>query len=232
MFTDFKTDAPIFAAIRAVGGPMTQRDVLAVKGALAEAVRLKDDKPIFDVARDLDDDEDGLSQAEVDLINAGLAAARQGWEQLPPVARGRQIGPRGLALIKGFEGLRLAAYLCPAKVWTIGYGSTGSHVKPGMVISEAEADGLLRRDLDRFEQAVDNAAPGASQAQFDAMVSLAFNIGVGAFLRSSVLRLHKAGDFRRAAEAFGMWNKAGGRVLPGLTRRRAAEAALYREAGA
>jgi lysozyme len=65
---------------------------------------------------------------------------------------------------------------------------------------------------------------------FDAMVSLAFNVGIGAFLRSSVLRLHLAGDHRRAAEAFGLWNKAGGKILPGLVRRRTAEANLYREA--
>lgn len=228
MYTLIITDAPIFAAIRAVGGPLTQRDVYAVQGALAQAAQLRDDKPIFDVARVLDDDGDGLSQHEVDLIDTALRAARAGHPCLPPVVRGRQVGDAGLALIQQFEGCKLVAYLCPAHVWTVGYGHTGPDVHPGMAITQAEADSLLRDDLDRFEHAVDLAAPGAPQAMFDAMVALAFNIGVGAFLKSSVLRLHKAGDHRRAAEAFGLWNKGGGRVLAGLVRRRAAEAELYR----
>ncbi|WP_310534593.1 lysozyme [Novosphingobium sp.] len=227
MFIDFKDDKPIFDAVRVVGGKFDSRDVLAIHGAIAQARALQADKPIFDVARRLDDDDDGLSQAEVDTINAGLAAAREG-VVLPPIATGRQIGAAGLALIKEFEGLELKAYLCPAKVWTIGYGSTGPHVTPGQVITEAQADVLLQSDLDRFEDAVAKAAPGATQAQFDAMVSLAFNIGIGAFGKSSVLRLHKAGDHRAAAEAFALWNKGGGRVLPGLQRRRAKEADLYR----
>lgn len=138
-----------------------------------------------------------------------------------------KIGTKGLALIKRFEGLRLKAYLCPAKVWTIGYGSTGAHVKPGMEITESQAEQLLRDDLSRFEKAVSNAAPGASQDQFDAMVSLAFNIGIAGFQKSSVLRLHKAGRHTGAAESFALWNKGGGKVLAGLVRRRADEAHLY-----
>ncbi len=227
MFADFKTDAPIFAAIRVVGGAMTQRDVHAIKGAIAEAVRIKDDKPIFDIARELDDDDDGLSKSEVKVLQDGLSAARKGDAVLPPVARGREIGADGLALIKQFEGLELTAYLCPAKVWTVGYGSTGPHVRPGMTITEADAERLLRQDLDRFEEAVDKAAPGTPQPMFDAMVSFAFNVGIGAFERSTLLRLHKAGQYHGAKGQFAAWNKAGGRVLPGLTRRRAAEASLY-----
>ena len=230
MFVDFKSDAPIFDAIRIVGGKFDARDVLAIHGAIAQARALQDDKPIFDVARRLDDDQDGLSQLEVNTINDGLAAARAG-AQLPLVTAGRQIGARGLALIKEFEGLRLKAYLCPAGVWTIGYGSTGPHVKPGMVISEAQADELLQRDLDRFEDAVAKGAPGASAGQFDAMVSLSFNIGIGAFGKSSLLRLHRAGDHARAAEAFGKWVYAGKRILTGLVRRRGREADLYRSVG-
>ena len=230
MFIDFKDDKPIFDAIRVVGGAFTQRDVLAIHGAIAQARALQDDKPIFDVARELDDDDDGLSDEEVKLIKFGLAMARSPdameWELSSGAAR--QIGAKGLALIKEFEGLELKAYLCPAKVWTIGYGSTGPHVKPGQVITEAQADALLQRDLYRFEDAVAKAAPGATQNQFDAMVCLAFNIGIGALLKSSVLRLHRAGEYRAAAEAFGMWVKAGGRTLPGLQRRRAREADLYR----
>lgn len=142
----------------------------------------------------------------------------------------RRINQAGLDLIKSFEGLKLKAYLCPAKVWTIGYGSTGSHVKPGMAITEAEAERLLRDDLDRFEDAIAAAAPNATDNQFAAMVSLAFNVGVTAFLKSTVLRKHLAGDHMGAATAFGMWVKAGGVKLAGLVRRRAAEAQLYRTA--
>lgn len=142
----------------------------------------------------------------------------------------RAINREGLELIKSFEGCKLTSYRCSANVLTIGYGSTGPHVKPGMTITQAQADELLRSDLRRFEDYVAKAAPNATGNQFAAMVSLAFNIGEGALGRSTVLRKHLAGDHAGAAAAFGMWNKAGGRVLPGLTRRRNAEAALYRKA--
>jgi lysozyme len=133
----------------------------------------------------------------------------------------------GLELIKSSEGLRMAAYLCPAGVPTIGYGSTGPNVKLGLTISALEAEALLLRDLRRFEGAVRREALPASQGEYDALVSLAFNIGIEAFARSTLLRLHRAGDHRGAADQFLRWNKARGRVLPGLARRRAAERALY-----
>lgn len=140
----------------------------------------------------------------------------------------QRIGPRALHLIKTFEGVKLKAYLCPANVWTIGYGSTGPHVKPGLTISLAEAEKLLRDDLVRFEAHVARVCPDTEPHEFGAMVSLAFNIGNGAFSRSSVARFHNAGAKDKMTLAFLMWNKAGNRVLPGLTRRRNAEAALYR----
>lgn len=139
----------------------------------------------------------------------------------------RKIGPAGLKLVKQFEGCELSAYRCPAGIWTIGYGSTGPHVKPGMAITQQRADALLQEDLARFETAVANAAPGASQNQFDAMVAFAFNVGITAFTKSTLLRRHTASDFAGARAEFARWNKAGGKVLAGLTRRRAAEAALY-----
>lgn len=142
----------------------------------------------------------------------------------------RAINREGLELVKSFEGCKLKAYVCPAGVLTIGYGSTGPHVKAGMVITQAQADELLRSDLRRFEDYVAKAAPKATDNQFAAMVSLAFNVGEAALGRSTVLRKHLAGDHAGAAAAFGMWNKAGGKVLAGLTRRRAAEAALYAKA--
>lgn len=144
-----------------------------------------------------------------------------------------KIGAAGLALIKSFEGLRLTAYLCPAGVPTIGYGHTGLDVSHADVaakwtITEAQAEEILRRDLGRFEKAVASCiARPLTQNQFDAMVSLAFNIGAAAFRGSSVVRRFNAGRTTEAADAFLLWNKAGGKVLPGLVRRREAERALF-----
>ena len=139
----------------------------------------------------------------------------------------RRINAAGLALVKNFEGCQLKPYKCPAGVWTVGYGSTGPHVKPGKAISMAEAEALLREDLERFEKGVASACGEATDNQFAAMVSLAFNVGLGNFLRSTVLRKHLDGDKIGAALSFALWNKAAGKVLAGLTRRRAAEAKLY-----
>lgn len=131
-------------------------------------------------------------------------------------------------LIKHNEGCRLEAYQDSVGVWTIGYGHTGPDVTEGLSVTQDEAEALLRQDLEKFQDGVD-AAIGAdtSDNQYGAMVSLAFNIGLGNFCGSSVLRTHNAGDHQAAADAFLMWNKAGGRVLPGLDRRRHEERALY-----
>lgn len=149
---------------------------------------------------------------------------------VPRDAEHRRINAAGLALIKQFEGLELKAYVDPVGALTIGYGSTGPHVKPGMVITEAEAEDLLRDDLARFEKAVASMCPVATDNQFAAMVSLAFNAGAGegGFKTSTLRRKHNEGDHMGAAAEFARWNKAGGRVLNGLVRRRAAEAQLYR----
>jgi lysozyme len=140
----------------------------------------------------------------------------------------RRIGPKGLALIKSSEGLRLTAYVCPAGVLTIGYGSTGAHVKPGMTITEAEAEALLREDLERFEAGVEATAGEMTPGQFSALVSFAFNLGLAALKSSTLLRMHKAGDFVGAARQFARWNRADGKALAGLSRRRESEADLYR----
>lgn len=139
----------------------------------------------------------------------------------------RTINKAGLDLVRNFEGLRLKAYLCPAKVWTIGYGSTGPHVKPGMTITEDQATDLLLKDLARFERHVAEHCGQATENQYSAMVSFSFNVGSGAFEESTLLRLHRAGKYGAASEQFARWNKGGGKVLAGLTKRRAAEAALY-----
>ena len=141
----------------------------------------------------------------------------------------KQIGKPGLDLIKSFEGLKLRAYLCPAKVWTIGYGSTGQHVTPGKVITEAQAEELLKHDLDRFEAAVTRLVTvPLHQNQYDALVSFAFNVGISALERSTLLKRVNAKLFDQAAAEFQKWNRAAGRPLAGLTRRRAAEAALFK----
>lgn len=139
----------------------------------------------------------------------------------------RQINADGLALIKRFEGLRLKAYKCPAGVWTVGYGSTGPHVKPDTVITADEAERLLLDDLVRFEQGVALQCQIATDNQFAALVAFAFNVGLEALRTSTLRRMHNEGNYAGAAGQFGRWNRGGGRVLPGLIKRRAAEAALY-----
>jgi lysozyme len=141
----------------------------------------------------------------------------------------RAINKEGLELVKSFEGCKLTSYLCPAKILTIGFGSTGPHVKPGMTITKDQAEELLRSDLRRFEDCVSENAPTATDNQFSAMVSFAFNVGCAAFEESTLLRLHRQGKYDAAAGQFGRWTRGGGKVLPGLIRRREAEAALYRK---
>ncbi len=177
-------------------------------------------KIIFDTARRLGAkfDDTGDVAAMDRAIDEALGIAQ-------PV---RRIGPKGLALIKRFEGLRLTAYKCPADVPTIGYGSTGPHVRMGMTITEAEAEKLLTDDLERFERGVARVGGTMTPGQFSALVSFAFNLGLGALGTSTLLKRHLAGDYAGAAEQFGRWVKAGGRMLQGLITRRAAEAALYR----
>lgn len=144
-----------------------------------------------------------------------------------------KISKNGLALIKRFEGCKLNSYRDAVGVWTIGYGHTamagGLVPKSGISITQEQADALLKADLVKYEIAVEKLLQRqATQSQFDAMVSLTFNIGAGNFAKSTVLRLFNGGDISGAANAFKYWNRAGGKVLAGLTTRRAAEAALFR----
>ena len=147
--------------------------------------------------------------------------------------------PKGIALIKEFEGLRTEAYKCPAGIWTIGYGHTSAAGHPtvvrGMKITPDEADAILVRDLGQYERAVSAAVKRPlNQGQFDACVSLCFNIGINAFKGSTVVRRINAGRMSDVPAAFMMWNKAKNprtghsAELPGLTRRRRAETALWR----
>jgi GH24 family phage-related lysozyme (muramidase) len=138
----------------------------------------------------------------------------------------------GIDLIKKWEGCRLKAYQDSVGVWTIGYGLTSAAgivpVTKGMVITQQQADDYLVRSLVKYEAAVTRALTRApSQPQFDAMVSLCYNIGPGAFAGSTLVRRFNSGDIPGAADAFLMWNKAGGKVLQGLVNRRMDERAFF-----
>ena len=146
-----------------------------------------------------------------------------------------KINKAGVDLVRRFEGCRLRAYPDPGSgghPWTIGYGSTGSHVTPTSCITQDQAEGYLVNDLRRFEQGVSSLAPVATENQFAAMVSFSFNLGLGNLKTSTLLKKHNAGDYAGAALEFGRWNKASGKMMAGLTARRAAESALYAKADA
>ena len=135
--------------------------------------------------------------------------------------------PKGIALIKEFEGLRLKAYKCPGGVWTIGYGHT-TGVKPGMVISEAQAEEYLKADLIAFERYLNGLGLALNQNQFDALVSFIYNVGTGNFSNSTLLRKVRANPQDNSImDEFLRWVYSKGRVLPGLQRRRLAEMKLY-----
>ena len=138
----------------------------------------------------------------------------------------------GLTLIKAFEGFRARAYKCPAGIWTIGYGHTSNAGPPdvheGMVVSRDEADAILARDAQSFAAGVaKDLKVEIGDQQFSALVSFAYNVGLGNFRSSSVLRAVNAGDVTAVPRRLQLWIRAGGKVLPGLVRRRAAEAELF-----
>lgn len=139
----------------------------------------------------------------------------------------------GLDLIKEFEGLRLQTYRCPAGVLTIGYGHTSAAgpptVTPTMRISQAEANHILASDLGKYESAVSSAVTvPLKQNQFDALVSFCYNVGPGAFSKSTLVKKLNRGEYDAVPAELMKWNKANGKELSGLTRRRRAEAKLWR----
>lgn len=139
----------------------------------------------------------------------------------------------GIDLIHSFEQCRLTAYPDPGSAdgnpYTIGWGSTGPGIKKGTVWTQLQADLRFIEDLKRFEAGVTALLAGAptTQNQFDALVSFAYNVGTGSLRSSTLLRKHLAGDKVGAQAQFARWNKNDGKVMNGLVRRRAAEAALY-----
>lgn len=139
----------------------------------------------------------------------------------------------GLALVKEFEGLRLKAYKCPAAVWTIGYGHTSAAGAPivsaDMLISKENAEEILQRDMVQYEDGVRKLVTvGLTQGQFDALVDFAYNAGVGALQKSTLLKKVNAEKFDEVPAEFMKWTKGGGRELLGLVRRRRAEVKLWR----
>lgn len=142
---------------------------------------------------------------------------------------------KGIRLIKQFEGCRLTAYPDPGTggdPWTIGYGWThpidGKPVKPGMTIDQETADRLLKTGLVSYENDVLKLVKvKLTQGQFDALVSFAYNVGSRSLSTSTLLKKLNGGDVNGAADEFPRWNKAGGKVMSGLTRRREAERAMF-----
>ena len=149
-------------------------------------------------------------------------------------------------LIKAFEGCHSSPYLCPAKLWTIGYGHVlypeqarlkadqrpSYPLKPehNRVWDADEIDALLAADLQRFQDGVSRLCPASddNQPQFDALVSFSFNVGLGNLQASTLRMKYNRGEYEAAADEFVKWNKGGGRILPGLTRRRLAERELFK----
>ena len=167
-----------------------------------------------------------LSQVQVDQINNLVAGFQQ---------KVKTVSTAGINLICSFEGLRLNAYDDGVGVWTIGFGTTiypnGIKVKRGDTCTEAQAKAYMAHDLKKFESAVNSAVTlPINQNQFDALVSLAYNIGTNAFKNSTLVKKLNTGDIRGAAAQFDVWNKGGGKVMQGLVNRRAVERKLFGKA--
>jgi len=135
---------------------------------------------------------------------------------------------KGIDLIKEFEGLELKAYKDSVGVVTIGYGHTGSDVYMGQVITESQAETLLKSDLAKFEKGVAELVKvPLNENQHAALISFSFNLGLGNLKSSTLLRKLNSLDYTGAASEFPRWDKAGGKVLAGLTKRRLAEKELF-----
>ena len=138
-----------------------------------------------------------------------------------------KISLEGLSLIKKFEGCKLEAYKCSAGGWTIGYGHT-TGVKEGDVCTQEEAEKLLRGDIFKFEEYVqDSVKVDLDQSQFDALVAWTFNLGPGNLRSSTMLKKLNNGEYESVPFEMRRWNKAGGKTLDGLIRRRQAESLLF-----
>lgn len=133
-----------------------------------------------------------------------------------------------IEIIKPFESCKLTAYLCPAGVWTIGWGATGPEITKGLKWTQEQADNRLMLDVVKFERGVKALVKvPLSDNQLGALISFAYNVGLGNLGKSTLLKLLNAGAYKSASEQFIRWNKAGGKVLKGLTRRRQIEQGVF-----
>ena len=174
-----------------------------------------------------------LTQKQVDAADKLIATAYDDLNDMLGIATDEMhISPSGIDLICNFEGKRLTAYDDGVGVWTIGFGTTvypnGIKVMKGDTCTEAQAKTYMAHDLKKFEATVNKAVTvQLNQNQFDALVSLAYNIGTNAFSKSTLVKKLNANDIRGAADQFDVWVNAGGKRMQGLVNRRAKEKALF-----
>ncbi|MFW1857223.1 lysozyme [Acinetobacter defluvii] len=164
--------------------------------------------------------------------NADIAIAVDGESQIAVAIDTLQVSPQGRELICSFEGLALTAYDDGTGCWTIGYGTTRypdqTPVKAFDTCSVQQANSYMQHDLQKFENAVTQSVKVLlNQNQFDALVSLSYNIGINAFKNSTLLRYLNAADYQKAAQQFDVWIYANGKRMQGLINRRAVERALF-----
>ncbi|MCO8045003.1 lysozyme [Acinetobacter bohemicus] len=188
-------------------------------------------KHIFDFLRKISGGK--LTQKQVDAADKLIATAYDDVTSMLGIATDEMhVSPSGIDLICNFEGLRLSAYDDGVGVWTIGFGTTkypnGIRVKKGDTCTVAQARSYMQHDLKEFEQTVNNAVKvEVNQNQFDALVSLAYNIGTNAFKNSTLIKRLNEGNYKAAANQFDAWVNAGGKRMQGLVNRRATEKALF-----
>ncbi|MEQ1411417.1 lysozyme [Acinetobacter indicus] len=188
-------------------------------------------KHIFDFLRKISGGK--LTQKQVDAADKLIATAYDDLNDVLGIATDEMhISPSGIDLICNFEGKRLAAYDDGVGVWTIGFGTTvypnGIKVMKGDTCTEAQAKTYMAHDLKKLEATVNKAVTvQLNQNQFDALVSLAYNIGTNAFSKSTLVKKLNANDIRGAADQFDVWVNAGGKRMQGLVNRRAKEKALF-----
>lgn len=188
-------------------------------------------KHIFDFLRKISGGK--LTQKQVDAADKLIATAYDDVTSMLGIATDEMnISPSGIDQIRNFESLRLNAYDDGVGVWTIGYGTTnypnGIRVKKGDTCTLEQAKSYMQYDLKKFEQTVNSAVNvPINQNQFDALVSLAYNIGPTAFKNSTLVKRLNEGNYKAAANQFDVWVNAGGKRMQGLVNRRAAEKALF-----
>ena len=188
-------------------------------------------KHIFDFLRKISGGK--LTQKQVDAADKLIATAYDDLNDVLGIATDEMhISPSGIDLICNFEGKRLTAYDDGVGVWTIGFGTTvypnGIKVMKGDTCTEAQAKTYMAHDLKKFEATVNKAVTvQLNQNQFDALVSLAYNIGTNAFSKSTLVKKLNANDIRGAADQFDVWVNAGGKRMQGLVNRRTVEKALF-----